>query len=305
MRQSYDELLMQFHDEMEENVSVHLEPLQRLTACQACTYKFLDLLYGMIRQSPFPGQPETIYCFKHIKPEIYCWLVFEQELYNVVVNTPLGLPEQVRGHYLGELDFIQRYFSQNAAVVDYYRRKGTDMDGVYFVPGAKPNGAYVPDIPHIDPDLNTYMDYTFAKIKAYDLLRDYLVSALDSGTAGAAGPLSRVRHKEASLYWTGDSVNLIELAYGIYATNQINGGDTTLADIVHWLESSLHVNLSRYYRRFEEIRRRKKMSKTRFIDEMRESINLRLDEGNTYTPPGLRKARRTKTTVNQPNKENL
>jgi RteC protein len=63
-----------------------------------------------------------------------------------------------------------------------------------------------------------------------------------------------------------------------YDTLQINEGKADLSDIIDWLEQSLQVNLSRYYRRFMEIKQRKAMSKTRYLDEMRDVVNKRIDD---------------------------
>jgi hypothetical protein len=60
-----------------------------------------------------------------------------------------------------------------------------------------------------------------------------------------------------------------ELIYGIFDCEQVNRGNVDLSDLMDVLEQVFQINLSRYFRRFTEIKRRKSMSKRRFLDEMR------------------------------------
>ena len=53
-------------------------------------------------------------------------------------------------------------------------------------------------------------------------------------------------------------------------------------------EQCFQINLSRYFRRFTEIKRRKSMSKTRFLDEMARVVNKRIDDGDAYVPMSMR-----------------
>ena len=80
--------------------------------------------------------------------------------------------------------------------------------------------------------------------------------------------------------WTGDTVNLVELAYGIYLTGQLNHGNASLNQIVKWLESNFNINIGVIQRRFAEIAARKRLSNTKFIDQMRQSIIQKIENEN-------------------------
>jgi len=43
--------------------------------------------------------------------------------------------------------------------------------------------------------------------------------------------------------WTGDKIELIEIAYGIYYTRRMNSGKAEVKDIVEWLEDTLQIDL--------------------------------------------------------------
>lgn len=79
-------------------------------------------------------------------------------------------------------------------------------------------------------------------------------------------------NKGIQLQWTGDKSNLVELAYAIYGTKQLNNGDADIIDIVEWLEQTLQISLGRYYQTFADIRMRKAVSKTRYLDHLRDML---------------------------------
>ena len=126
----------------------------------------------------------------------------------------------------------------------------------------------------------------FAKFIALERLRDIVVTEMQVPSLAGAGAVRGKKGKE--LRWTGDSCNLIELAYGIFDCRQINNGEVDLSDIMDVLEQCFQINLSRYFRRFTEIKRRKSMSKTRFLDEMARVVNKRIEDGDAYVPMSMR-----------------
>jgi len=84
--------------------------------------------------------------------------------------------------------------------------------------------------------------------------------------------------------WSGDKIELVEIAYGIYYTQRLNNGKAEISDIIDWLEESLNTDLSQAYRMFVDIRRRKTISYTKFIDEMRHEINVHIEDSIKYRP---------------------
>lgn len=61
-----------------------------------------------------------------------------------------------------------------------------------------------------------------------------------------------------------------------------------LSDLMDVFEVCFQVNLSRYFRRFTEIKLRKSISKTKFLDQMREAVNKRIDKGDAYVSMSMR-----------------
>src|SRR5690606_36297553 len=73
-------------------------------------------------------------------------------------------------------------------------------------------------------------------------------------------------------WWSGNKIELVELAYGLYHSKRINGGNAELGEIISWLESSLNTDLGQAYRMFIDISRRKLVSHTKFLDEMKVTL---------------------------------
>lgn len=74
------------------------------------------------------------------------------------------------------------------------------------------------------------------------------------------------------------------MAYGIYQTAQVNNGKIGLAELVRKFEKVFNVNIGRPYRRFSEIKQRKRLSRTKYLDEMVKSINKKIDDEDAFRP---------------------
>ena len=86
---------------------------------------------------------------------------------------------------------------------------------------------------------------------------------------------------DTEMKWTGDAINIIEVAYGIWLTGQLNNGNATLTQIVKWLETNLKVTIGNIQSRFAEISSRKRLSPTKFLDQMKDAILKRIDNNNS------------------------
>jgi len=137
----------------------------------------------------------------------------------------------------------------------------------------KPTDIPVLDIAGPMPGFSTPLDYLFAKFIAAERMQEYLLGQLSSTARlpvrAKIGPMLR---------WTGEAINLVEIAYGIWLTGQLNDGNATITDIVLWLEEKLSVKIGIANRRWNEISGRTHNAPTKYLDRMREAIQQRLDE---------------------------
>ena len=77
------------------------------------------------------------------------------------------------------------------------------------------------------------------------------------------------------LKWTDNKNALIELIYGLHTQGVFNNGKTEIKDIAKYFEKMFGIELGDYYRSYLELRTRK-ISKTKFIDTLRDNLNQRM-----------------------------
>lgn len=235
---------------------------------------FLADLREQVTTVAFKDADAEIYFFKFEKPEYYSLKIYQVSLYTLLSQRPAGARDLLREYYLEELAFIARFFKQYDFMYAYFRSGFTQMDELLFLREGMAPTVLLPEVAELDPEFSTGGDYLFAKFMAYESLQDFIVGELalldaaDSGTVGMSGP--GVSQKWFD--WTGELINLVELGYAIYLSRQLNKEKASLGEIFRWLEVSFGVEIGIPANRFREIKRRKRMSRTHFMDYMREVL---------------------------------
>lgn len=275
-----DELYEQLSEKIDETAAIS-DPLDKLKTGLTKVQQVLARLKIELVKNGFADVQEEMYFFKYGKPRIYALLVFITERYAIENAMPaVGKAQQV-AHLESQLLFINRFFRQNEFLYQYFRLGATDLDDRYFVRNATPQIVGFYEVPEVDPSFSTVADYLFSKFIAYEKLQGYLVNELD-GLMGVSGNQAFVKSK--NLVWTGDVVNIVELIYGVYETGQVNDGKASLAELMDYFGQALQINLTKYFKRFSDIKRRKSMSKTRFLDEMTQKVNQRIEDSDAWIP---------------------
>lgn len=226
-------------------------------------------------------QSNEIEFFKYIKPKFYSQLIFAIEYYNVQQMMPLSVGKLQNQFLQNQLEYISRFFRQHEFFYQYYRLGGIELDEFYFLRGVKNPGIMPVDFPELAPDFATIGDYLFSKFIALEKLQLILITQINRSSSELK-PLSS--QKGVSLEWTGETTNLIELIYGLFETKQFNQGEADISDLVDVFQQAFNCNLSNYFRRFTTIKRRKAVSKTKFLDLMRERVAKRIDDADAYVP---------------------
>lgn len=83
-------------------------------------------------------------------------------------------------------------------------------------------------------------------------------------------------YKEEMCRWTGNSVDLVELVYGLTEAGCIDSGDKPLHLIIKQISTFFGVDIKDCYGMYIDIKRRKNTSRTYFLDKMRERLNQRM-----------------------------
>lgn len=251
-----------------------LERLTRSLQLIDAAVKEINALAGS-----FDSQEEEVDFYKHVKPEILGCRIEEVMRYNLSANVPIGTTEHKIKYFQDELKARQSYFRMNAFHYQYFKNGLSDLDHLYFLRDAGPLTIPVAEFTENDTEFSTPMTYLFANFIAYEHIQLYILQQIALLKFPEKQQL-KPGNPEAELKWTGDSVNIVELAYGIWLTGQLNNGNASLNQIVRWLEANLQVNIGIIQRRFNEIERRKRLSPTKFIDQMRDAILQKIESGN-------------------------
>ncbi|HWY37594.1 MAG TPA: RteC domain-containing protein [Bacteroidia bacterium] len=267
------------------------DPFQRWTATLKLTRDALKRLRAHVNDLKFKDKSEEIPIFKHIKPSFYQWQIYYTELYNTETNLPHGDAEKQAAFLEQELLYIERFFRQYAFLYQYYKLNATELDNLYFVRGAEIQSILLPEVPDLDPEFSTSCDYLFSKFKAFEALKDWLQERLLLLRKKNIDPQTLSGNLYAGdMKWTGDTIDLAEVGLGFYHTGKLNNGTAGLGEIFRWLEETFHVNIGVPAKRFAELRKRKRLSRTRFLNEMRDSLTLKMESEDEYIPTGKKKS---------------
>lgn len=231
-----------------------------------------------IRDNPLKDESEEIQYFKEVYPLFCSDLIFFSVSYNLEKELQLIDKSEWVAFLNEEIKVVPRFFRKNSFLYEYYRLGLCELDMIYFTRQGSKKSLLLPEFPAIDFTAAATASYTFAKIRAYEKFREVIKLKLNDLASPIA--IEKDRNSKEKLKWTGDTVNLVELAYGIWLTGQLNNGNASLNQIVRWLETDLHVSIGIAQRRFAEIGGRKRLSQTKFIDQMRDNILQKIENGN-------------------------
>ncbi|MDB5086113.1 MAG: RteC protein [Mucilaginibacter sp.] len=283
-------LLRQLENDLEQVCSEIKDPLQRLTTVLKLTREALKRLKVHVSDLKLKDKAEEIPIFKYIKPSFYQWQIYYVELYNIEINLPYGDAEKQANFLEQELLYIERFFRQYAFLYQYFRLNATELDNLYFVRGAEMQSILLPEVPDLDPEFSTSCDYLFSKFRAFEALKAWVLERLlllrkkNIDPQQLSGGL-----QVGEMNWTGDTIDLAEVGLGFYHTGKLNNGTAGLGEIFRWLEETFHVNIGVPAKRFAELRKRKRLSRTRYLNEMRDSLNLKMENEDEYIPTGKKK----------------
>jgi hypothetical protein len=271
--------IKKLYDDFLEEVNLYSDmgalPVKRLAGKLQVINKTLADLRQFVGENPFADKQEEINFFKYEKPLFVAELLCAHHMFNIETQRKQFNEELlIRNFYEQELKVIKHYFVQYQFLYQYYVLEASELDNILFLRGAEATAMLMPETPDLDPDYSTKGDYLFAHFMAYEKVQDYLINELY--------PASERTLTGKTLTWTGESVNLVELAYGIYLTGQINNGHATITEIIQWLEKLFSADVGNAYRRWHAISNRKRVTPTKFIDQMRDAINKRLDDDNDF-----------------------
>lgn len=255
-------------------------PIQSSQQAIKATIASLEQLKSFFKKHNFTSKSEEIEFFKDIKPQLASKLIFYNEIYNIEISKPSGSDKTIRKHYNRELSKLKIFFDENLEFYKYYRTGNTCLDKKYFL-RRKHDIRMTLDSSYFqsDYDFTTSHDFKVAKIIANDNIQVYLETNLKKYQNGnQVNQHTEANHK--GLRWTGSKVALVELMYALHAEGVLNNGNLSLNEIAKNIESAFNLDIGQFNRIYLEIRNRKTMEKTNFLNSLKENLIKRMDEAD-------------------------
>ena len=244
-----------------------------------CVLGDLRVLY------PFDDPVLEINFHKHLYASFRSLLIYYQQRHLVCSALPSENLCLLKKHYQGELQRITRFFDAYAFHYKYFSLKGQELDALFFTGCADAENVLLPVLPAHEPAGSTVTAELFARFMAYERLQTDLLSLLNdlepkpilSGTT-----VDRFGKLRKALKWTGETINLIEVAHAIYLNKQINGGEVGIVEFFEGLGDFFGVNLGVPKKGFDNMKSRKRLSRTQFLDVMRDSVIRKMDDEDDW-----------------------
>jgi hypothetical protein len=212
--------------------------------------------------------------YKVVLPEIFAARFFAVARYQIECHMPSG-PRNLQAAWIErQLLQINQHRELNGFYYQYFKTGSPQLDSFYFTSEAIGKADIFLAEEPVAPDFVPHMSTMFARLRSNDALEKLLI-----GWAGeTAVPAKSNESRGNQPRWTGDVINLVELIYGLHLTGQLNHGNISLNELVRWAETNFQVNIGIVQRKFAEIQRRKRISVTKFIDQLRDSVIQKIDE---------------------------
>ncbi|MEC4004846.1 RteC domain-containing protein [Flavobacterium sp. SUN052] len=236
----------------------------------------IEKLKELLNTNTFVNKAEEIEFFKTVKPSFTSKLIYFQKMYRIETSKPIGTKKELQKQYRKEVKKLTRFFNKNKEFYKYFRTENTSFDNKYFLRN-KLNVKLICNN-HLftcDKKFNTSHDYLMAKVIASELLQTYLIKKLNP-----TENKSIENKTNEKLKWTGSKVAIVELMYALYNEKVINNGNTSLNEIAKNIEEIFNIDMGQFNRIYLEIKDRKTIQKTQFLDTLRTNLNKRIEDAN-------------------------
>lgn len=267
-----EEKLKLLAEELDLFNEMGISPAQILSGKLKAIRSTLAEIKSEVHKNGFTNKEEEVAFFKVIKPQFTCAYIFELEKFKIEAEKPTGTEEFLEAYYHQELIYCNRFFAKQQYHYQYFLYNGSDLDEIYFTRTSPSTNILLMEYDNADPSFSTPADYLFGKFLALEKLRKYLLIKITNPLSDEEMPVL------PKLKWTGDNTNIIELIYGLWLTRQINFGEATLIQITRWFESNFDISLKNIQMQFAQIKSRKRLSVTKYIDLMRDEILKKIEE---------------------------
>lgn len=279
-----NEFIHTLYQQLEEELALYADlstvPVNKLNGAMNSIRLSMEKLKNYVLGNAFQSEQEEISFFKYDKSKFVSEMVFLRELTAVQIKLPVFGADAIRTFYEAQLRQIECFFTQYRFFYEYYRLDADDLDPLLFLRKSRPLNILLPGSGEQDDQFSTNGDFLFGKFIAFERLQTYLIDEINSVSNTYQKRGMEDENKSKSLTWTGESINLVELAYGMWLTGQVDHGNASISEIIQWLEVHFNVRIGKAHRRWQAVAARKRVSQVKYIDEIRAAVLKRIDDEN-------------------------
>jgi len=262
-----------------------------LKARTALVSDAIGMLADFISAHPGEDISQEILYYKSIYPRFKSMLVYDTEYYHFLQGVPNSGLKAKKKYYLAKLREIAHFFEQNSMHYDYFRLDGEMLDELFYTRQDAVN-VLQPFVLAYEPFFGTPMAELVSSFTAFERLRNDILALLH-GLSGPAALSATVVDATGSLQrqfkWTGEDIHLIELVHGIHLTGQVNNGAIGIVELFKVVGDFFGVNLRVPKRGFDDLKARKTMSKTAFLDMMKLAMLKKMEDDDAFDPEKVRR----------------
>jgi hypothetical protein len=274
MKNFSNKLLIELENQLVENETIEDNPIKKLEEAIESVVISLEKLKTFFKNYTLHNKQEEIEFFKEIKPQFTSKLIFYNDIYNIEINKPIGDEKRIKKYYYKEIKKLKSFFTKNKEFYKYYRTKNTCLDKKYFL-RKKYDIKLTLESYYFqsDPVFSTSHDYLIAKLIANEKIIVFLEDKLNNQTINTFK-----KNDKNVLKWTGSKVALVELVYALHNEKIINNGNISLNECIKAVETFFNTEIKQHNRIFLEIRNRKTIDKTNFINSLQVNLNNKINQ---------------------------
>ncbi|QDH81196.1 hypothetical protein FKX85_20045 [Echinicola soli] len=241
--------------------------LFQLEAAHKKAEKALEELDLVLAEYEFSNEAEEIHFFKRIKPDFHSESIYYAELFNLESARPTS-HKSIQVQYLRkEQQKLQAFLDRNRDLHHYFVLDKSHLDEHYFLRAGRTD-FLVSKAFHspIDRRCCTVASLGLSTILAAIRINTYINAAIQS----LEGAVATAQTPE-TLKWTGKKNQLVELVYALKVAGVLNHGQAEIREVAKVMGQLLGGDTGDIYKRFQEIRIRKK-GRTLFLDILKEKL---------------------------------
>lgn len=273
---SLEDLLEGYRSQLKEVTQEQHSPVLECNLVIKLSRKLLSSFRNQISTSCFIHDSEEIHFFKNVKSVPLCKLIYYSEIKSLETRYPKVGLEQQKKFLKRKMKMLNKFFLEHIEFVNYVQNNHSHFDFIYFVrKNFQESNVSIIKQYYQEPEFSTSHDFLFAKVKAFTKLAGYVENRL-SFLLNPKNPPKNF-HRKSNLMWTSSKTSLTELIYALHSSGAINSGAIDIKEIAQLAEDFFNVDLGDYYRTFLDLKRRK-TSRTKFMKELANSLEKRMNE---------------------------